>query len=580
MKKSYTIESLIKMVKDGEFILPEIQREFVWDLDRVAEFWDSIFYGYPVGQLLFWKTNTKIPAYSFFDNTTNEKYLFVTKRPRWTHKIQVDDFDGKTIVLDGQQRLTSLLLGVLDEGVTTKTRINSDDKKQYLCISLRDIDEDTEDKPKIFEWHKDEEGDDYVSIAKALDSRRQNKNIRILKDRLRSTESAIPVDYVVNKDVDEVVEIFRRLNNNGRNMNKSELFLAMWFGSAKAADLKKDLVELRELFGKDFDVQDSTVTQLMKIIFGKTSESLNKTSYSPEMFREINKNLPRLKRAIKYSVKFLHRECGIYSNSEMVSHSLFVPIVHVFYNFKSNVPDKIRAELRCFIYRSLVFGLFSKSTNSVLLRMKNTIKDLSRDDSFIEKLHPDIKTSIFADYDTNKSQWLDGEISDLLDIKKGSRSNLILLLLRQEPANVERDMFDQDHLIAADLFDETSFKALKEDVRSKFGIRVNGKIVEEWKLTEQDLSQWAVIAKENKDKKDMLPNLWLLEASRNRKKGKVLLNIWYHRQSECQKEVFWQEIFLKRHDEDYLKITNFDNLFNERRESLRKKLEELLALPK
>ena len=133
-KKSLRLKDLVAGMNNGEYVLPEIQREFVWDLDRIADLWDSIFRGYPIGQLLFWRANTELPMYSFFDDDKKHGYLFVNKKPEWTHRISVDG-TGKTIVLDGQQRLTSLFLGLYEDGVSCKSRKNvKEPVKKYLCI--------------------------------------------------------------------------------------------------------------------------------------------------------------------------------------------------------------------------------------------------------------------------------------------------------------------------------------------------------------------------------------------------------------------------------------------------------------
>ena len=49
MKKSIRYLDLIEMAKDGTFTLPEIQRQFVWSSDQVAQLWDSIYHGFPIG---------------------------------------------------------------------------------------------------------------------------------------------------------------------------------------------------------------------------------------------------------------------------------------------------------------------------------------------------------------------------------------------------------------------------------------------------------------------------------------------------------------------------------------------------
>jgi len=585
IKKSYKIAQLIKMISEGEFVLPEIQREFVWDLDRIAELWDSIYRGYPIGQLLFWRANLTAPTYSFFDvlQDGEGEYLFINRRPHWNHKNQ-ERSANKIIVLDGQQRLTSLFLGVSPNGVTIKRRSNSTPEKRYLCIYKGKEDADGDNDTKLFSWEKEEENSEYISIKKALDSRKQSANIHTLKQRLFSSATAIPVDYARGNDISDVIEIFRRLNNNGRNMNKSELFLAMWFGSDKANDLRGGLAKIRESFGNEFDVKDTTITQLLITVFGKQGEQQNKIEYSSsaEMFKRISSELPNLEQAVMAAVDFLHNDCGIYSNDEMTSHSLFIPIVQLFYKFDCKPSEKLRAELRCFTYRALVFDLFSKSTNNVLSSMKKAI-DKSDENGFIENIKDErILNTCFGDYiDNNKKQWLDEKVIELLKYEKGAKTNQLLLLIHQESDHGHKN-FDQDHLIARDLFHPTTVGTINHDSYYKFGIRQNGEIIEKYQLTEAELREWKEISgrKENYKLSNALPNLWLLDSSENRRKGKKLLNIWYGQLSAGGQEDFWREAMLPKGTIDDLKITNFLKICTARESALHKALMQLLALPK
>jgi len=56
----------IQRIATGDYILPEFQRTFVWDDDKILRLWDSLYHGYPVGQLLLWDWGeTDFPMRSF-----------------------------------------------------------------------------------------------------------------------------------------------------------------------------------------------------------------------------------------------------------------------------------------------------------------------------------------------------------------------------------------------------------------------------------------------------------------------------------------------------------------------------------
>ena len=88
------IAAVLKDIDSGSLVIPEFQRNFVWDMDKIALLFDSIFKGYTIGNLLFWKTTEKLAHKKIGDKNA----------------IPIEQIENKeyTYVLDGQQRLTSL----------------------------------------------------------------------------------------------------------------------------------------------------------------------------------------------------------------------------------------------------------------------------------------------------------------------------------------------------------------------------------------------------------------------------------------------------------------------------------------
>src|SRR5271170_1055690 len=94
---------LTESVKEGEIVLPAIQRNFVWATHRVITLLDSIMRGYPVGIALLWETYADIPFRRFVqDYQPDGKHVFHDNKKRQKLKV----------VLDGQQRLQSLFVAL------------------------------------------------------------------------------------------------------------------------------------------------------------------------------------------------------------------------------------------------------------------------------------------------------------------------------------------------------------------------------------------------------------------------------------------------------------------------------------
>ncbi len=104
-----TIKEAINQIEYKKFLLPAIQREFVWSTDQIQILFDSLMRGYPVGSFLFWKVEKdQLSGFKFYEFIRNYH-----ERDN-THNIKAD-INGQTevtAILDGQQRLTSLLIGL------------------------------------------------------------------------------------------------------------------------------------------------------------------------------------------------------------------------------------------------------------------------------------------------------------------------------------------------------------------------------------------------------------------------------------------------------------------------------------
>lgn len=102
LKLDISVQKLVDMIERGESRLPEMQRQFVWKATRVRDLLDSLYRGSPSGSILVWEANAKMPVR---DLTVEQK-----QRP----------LSGHRLLLDGQQRLTSLSSVIRGAKVTVR----------------------------------------------------------------------------------------------------------------------------------------------------------------------------------------------------------------------------------------------------------------------------------------------------------------------------------------------------------------------------------------------------------------------------------------------------------------------------
>lgn len=103
-KAEATVEELVSMIERGELRLPEMQRRYVWRVTRVRDLLDSLYRGYPSGAILLWETDEEVPLQQFS----------VTQ--------SVNPYQSTRLLLDGQQRLTSLSAVIRGEPVSVRGR--------------------------------------------------------------------------------------------------------------------------------------------------------------------------------------------------------------------------------------------------------------------------------------------------------------------------------------------------------------------------------------------------------------------------------------------------------------------------
>ena len=104
-----TIAQAIERISSNAYLLPSIQREFEWPSSKIEWLFDSILRGYPFGSFLFWQVKGETrKAYKFY------KFLKHYRQNHQTHNEEFPAAQGNDFIaiLDGQQRLTSLYIGI------------------------------------------------------------------------------------------------------------------------------------------------------------------------------------------------------------------------------------------------------------------------------------------------------------------------------------------------------------------------------------------------------------------------------------------------------------------------------------
>ena len=104
-----TITEAIDNVHKKNYLLPAIQREFVWGTEQIERLFDSLMRDYPISSFLFWEVEKQnIQKFQFYEFVRD----YHERDNRHNPKANLGGESGITAILDGQQRLTSLYIGL------------------------------------------------------------------------------------------------------------------------------------------------------------------------------------------------------------------------------------------------------------------------------------------------------------------------------------------------------------------------------------------------------------------------------------------------------------------------------------
>lgn len=242
---SKTIKSLLGSISSGEILMPEIQRPFVWDSVKVRDLIDSIYKEYPIG------------------------YIITSQNPD-VRTRSGETARGKTLIIDGQQRLTALRAAVLGEKV-----VNKHYKKIHIKIAFHPLEEKFETQtPLIIHdsiWIPDiskilntnfnsyEFITEYIAKNPSVDSTILNSAIQKLRDAiLNHVIGYIQLSH--DLDVDQVAEIFVRINSKGVPLNQADFAMSKIASYSEYGSNLRKLVDYFAHLSVEPDYYDDIVT--------------------------------------------------------------------------------------------------------------------------------------------------------------------------------------------------------------------------------------------------------------------------------------------------------------------------------
>ena len=366
------IETLLKLVEENEFVLPQFQRKFVWSMDKVADLIDSILKGYPVGAIMLWNTAEK-ELTKIRSIITGEIISESEEKP----------MGGYNYVLDGQQRITTLNACVrgaeIGKGEFEKVYVNlsASNRDEKIVFLEKEKNKKIEDERKLSEK-------DFISVKELWSSGKKTGKEKEYRDMLRG--HFLPIIQLNNVSIDVAVDIFERINVKGQSLKIFEVMVARTydqkFNKGEGFDLSERYAAFYEkLKNAQYHTIDSEIVLRVAaaLLTGKYGKkdilSLNK--------KEFREGWNDICNAILSTIDRLRSTYGVGCSRLLPHPAIIVPIAYFFHKVKKGTGGILTSDqeafLDTFFWRTLLSARYSVNTDS---RVPRDIKEIM--DAYIE----------------------------------------------------------------------------------------------------------------------------------------------------------------------------------------------------
>lgn len=481
------ISDVVNSIHKKKYLLPAIQREFVWNTYQIERLFDSIMRNYPISSFLFWQVDKEsVNDYEFYEFLRE----FHERDRRHNSKADVSGEEGITAILDGQQRLTSIYIALKGSFAEKLPRKRWDNdlaypkKKLYLNLVGKSEDSELE---YDFTFLTDEEASEsdensyWFRVGDILNLKEPGEvNSYLIRNQIFQNYTPEQAEFANNalfklhnvihitplisyykeqsQSLDKVLNIFIRINSGGTVLSYSDLLLSIATAQWEEKDAREEIIkfvdEINDIgggfnFNKDFVLKSSLVINEFSDFAFKV-DNFNKTN-----MLKIEQNWDALTSAIRIAVKLVS-SFG-YNRETLTSNNAIIPIAYYLYKIGAtesyptstrNLADK--EKIKKWLILSLVKRAFSGQPDNVLRPIRKII--FENHDNFpteliIDKFKGTTKSLLFSTED----------IENLTHYKYGQGFTFSILSLLYPQLDYS-NQFHIDHIFPKSLFTKAKLR--------------------------------------------------------------------------------------------------------------------------
>lgn len=290
------LPAIFRRIERGEIRIPAFQRDFVWSEAQILELLESVYRGYPIGSVLFWKVDGPV-----LQIERNENIPFP-----W-----IDEHYPISFILDGMQRLSSLFGVFHHEGSHQLSRFN-------VVFDLRNEEFRHCELSQTLEVH--------LPLSALFSPRRllkvqanlaEQQDADMLIDRslalqARFQEYLIPTVTITHRTITQVVEIFERVNSTGTRLSAVDFMRALTW--SPGFDLTKEISKLQYGFQQEgFDLPPETLVKVLAVVLDKAPTPYEMLGLRDYESATLHSALVKVQSTLGRAIAFLREEFKILS---------------------------------------------------------------------------------------------------------------------------------------------------------------------------------------------------------------------------------------------------------------------------
>lgn len=527
-----TITTFINTYRENRvnYGIPEFQRNYTWNDKDIEYFFDSLLRKYPIPRFFTWRTYD-VPSISMTYFSTRFDGRFRSEPGDAFVEVDYTASPNTLAICDGQQRLTSLLIGIQGYNISSNqipkylyynifTPEDDLDGSKFKILSEKDASVKTKDEfyikvSEVYDLIKEYTSRTLSDLKKELVKRNKiednfpaeyvdlaKENTAIFREAMvGNVLEFVEINEAVGNDLNKAVQFFMRINNLGKKLSENQILfslLSRFLQSDVYADLKlkEDFNEITktEAFSNliknrdktyDFFLRCALYTSTDKVLFKASMFDLNNCIL-------ILNDWPRLKQSI---VTVLNLMVQLKLDKIIVSLNSVIPVIYHAFKKNNLITANEKDQIMIYIIRAQFSKIFGSHGDNLLTVLKNNQKDIYTDANYQFSFN-DLNNNLPDDKSFNLGT--EG-INKLLELKYGDKKTRPILDLIYTNT-VHFVSYQVDHIHAQNI--------------CKDAARLRLENVQEGDLT---------FVKQNFDR---LPNLQLLQSGCNGAKSDQLITDW------------------------------------------------------